>query len=85
MQANIGEIHDLLNFAMLAEFFRVYFYLRDLSLSKFFLVYAYLGAYAYCFGEIFQGLCLFEGLRLLGSLEYLIPFECFNQSFLQFC
>ena len=42
---------------------------HKLSLSKFSLVYAYLGAYAYCFGEIFQGLYLFGGLRLLGSLE----------------
>ena len=35
MQANIGEIHDLLNFAILAEFFRVYFYLRDLICQNF--------------------------------------------------
>ena len=56
----------LLNFAILLQFFRVYFNLRDLSLSKFSRVYAYLGAYAYCFRELFQGLCLIGGLRLLG-------------------
>ena len=60
----------LLNFVNLVEFFRVYFYLRYLSLSNFSKVYSYLGAYAYCFWELFQGLCLFGGLRLLGSLEY---------------
>ena len=61
----------LLNFAILVEFFRVYFNLRDLNLSKFSMVYAYLGAYTYCFGELFLGLCLFGGLRLLGSVEYI--------------
>ena len=30
----------------------------------------YLGAYAYCFHQLFQGLCLFRGLRLLGTVEY---------------
>ena len=78
----------LLNFAILVQFFRVYFYLRDLSLSKFSRVYAYLGAYAYCFRELFQGLCLIGGLRLLGSLEYVkqsyqenLSFYIFGQQF----
>ena len=71
MLVTIAEIHFLLNFAIQVEFFRVYFNLRDLNLSKFSMVYAYLGAYAYCFGELFLGLCLFGGLRLLGSVEYM--------------
>ena len=62
----------LLNFPILVEFFRVCFFFRGLSFSKISQVYAYLGAYAYSFGELFQGLCLFGGLRLLGSLEYLL-------------
>ena len=70
MQVNILDFMFLLNFAILVQFFKVYLYLRNLSLSKFSRVYAYLGAYAYCFGELFQGLCLFGGLCLLGSLEY---------------
>ena len=28
------------------------------------------GVYSYCFSQIFQGLCLLEGLRLLGTPEY---------------
>ena len=43
---------------------------RIIVFAKFSRVYAYLKAYAYCFGQFFQCLCLFEGLRLLGSLEY---------------
>ena len=28
------------------------------------------GVYSYCFSQIFQGLCLLEGLCLLGTPEY---------------
>ena len=32
--------------------------------------YVYLRGYPYCFCQLFQGLCLFRGIRLLGTLEY---------------
>ena len=54
MQVNFAENHVLLNFLILHWW----------NFSA-----AYLGAYAYSFGKHFQGLCLFGGLRLLGSLE----------------
>ena len=70
MQVNVVEIHVFIDFSYFGGLFQGLLFLRGLSLSKFSKVYAYLGAYAYLFGEFFQGLCLFGGLRLLGSLEY---------------
>ena len=75
MQVNIAEIHVFIEFCYLVQFFIVDFYLNDLSLSKISRVYAYLGAYAYLFRELFQSLCLFGGLCLLGSLEYFHLFD----------
>ena len=70
MQVNVVEIHVFIDFSYFGGLFQGLLFLRGLSLSKFSKVYAYLGAYAYLFGEFFQSLCLFGGLRLLGSLEY---------------
>ena len=78
MQVNVVEIHVFIDFSYFGGLFQGLFFLRGLSLSKFSKVYAYLGAYAYLFGEFFQGLCLFGGLRLLGSLEY---FTCATNSY----
>ena len=69
MQVNVVQIHVFIDFSYFGGLFQGQLFLRGLSLSKFSKVYAYLGAYTYSFGDIFQGLCLFGGLRLLGSLE----------------
>ena len=34
--------------------------------------YAYSRGYIYCFCQMFQGLCLFKGVRLFRSLEYAV-------------
>ena len=70
MQVNFAENPVFIEFSYFSGSFQGLLFLRGLSLSNFSRVYAYLGAYAYSFGELFQGLCLFGGLRLLGSLEY---------------
>ena len=70
MQVNFAEIHVFIEFSYFGGIFQGLLFLRGLSLSKFSRVYAYLGAYANFFGKLFQGLSLFGGLRLLGSLEY---------------
>ena len=70
MQVNFAENPVFIEFSYFCGIFQGLLFLRGLTLSKFSRVYAYLGAYAYLFGELFQGLCLFGGLRLLGSLEY---------------
>ena len=69
MQVNFAENPVFIEFSYFGGIFQGLLFLRGLSLSKFSRVYAYLGAYAYLFGELFQGLCLFGGLRLLRSLE----------------
>ena len=38
-------------------------------------VYAYLGAYDYCFCQLFHGLGLFGSLRLFETLEYKTHYE----------
>ena len=69
MQVNFAENPVFIEFSYFGGIFQGLLFLRGLSLSKFSRVYAYLGAYDYLFGELFQGLCLFGGLCLLGSLE----------------
>ena len=64
MQVNILDFMFLLNFAILVQFFKVYLYLRNLSLSKFSWVYAYFGAYAYCFWNNCLGSMLIWGSTL---------------------
>ena len=69
MQVNFAENPVFIEFSYFGGTFQGLLFLRGLSLSKNSRAYAYLGAYAYLFGELFQGLCLFGGLRLLRSLE----------------